>query len=358
MLKFAEAEKQQMENNIDKRVGYWLLIGAIMVMSMVVIGGITRLTHSGLSMVDWKPISGTLPPMNEAEWSAEFENYKSSPEFQKINSHFTLEDFKGIFFWEYFHRLIGRVIGIVFIVPFLYFLFTKKLENRTLRRNLILIFFLGGLQGLIGWYMVKSGLVNNPAVSHYRLALHLSTALLLICCILWTALSVFYPRINREYSEIRKPLLLLLPVVAIQIIYGAFVAGLKAGYIFPSYPKMGPNWIAPGIGQALESEGFISLIGNPLTVQFIHRWFAIIVVLLVGYIFIKGRKLALDQSQQNINTALISMVGVQFLLGVFTLINAVPVSLGVLHQLGAAVLLSIVITGIYFNSFQIKKAPN
>lgn len=358
MLKFAEAEKQQMENNIDKRIGYWLLIGAIMVMSMVVIGGITRLTHSGLSMVDWKPISGTLPPMNEAEWTAEFENYKSSPEFKKINSHFTLEDFKGIFFWEYFHRLIGRVIGIVFIVPFLYFLFTKKLENRTLRRNLILIFFLGGLQGLIGWYMVKSGLVNNPAVSHYRLAMHLSTALLLICCILWTALSVFYPRINRKYSEIRKPLLLLLPVVAIQIIYGAFVAGLKAGYIFPSYPKMGSNWVAPGIGQALENEGWISLIGNPLTVQFIHRWFAIVVVLLVGYIFIKGKKIALNQSQQKINTALISMVGVQFLLGVFTLINAVPVSLGVLHQLGAAILLSIVIIGIYFNSFQIKKAPN
>ena len=326
-----------------------------MVMAMVVIGGITRLTHSGLSMVDWKPISGTLPPMNDAQWTAEFENYQTSPEFQKKNSHFELEDFKSIFFWEYFHRLIGRVIGLVFFFPFLYFLFTKKLQDRKLRTNLIVIFFLGGLQGLIGWYMVKSGLVNNPAVSHYRLALHLSTALLLVSYILWTALGIFYPRTDRFKTVLKKPYQALLVVLAIQIIYGAFVAGLKAGLIFPTYPKMGTSWVPQLIGQAWQEHGLMSLISNPVSIQFIHRWFAVVVVSLVAYMYFKGSQLAMTQIQKNINLAVLITVLVQFLLGVLTLINAVPVTLGVLHQLVAALLLCLVIAGIYFNTYKVEK---
>jgi len=346
-----------MQEKTDKIVGYWLLLGAFLVMSMVVIGGITRLTHSGLSMVDWKPISGSIPPITELEWQAEFENYQSSPEFQKVNAHFELEDFKEIFFWEYFHRLIGRVIGLVFLFPFLYFLITKKLRDKRLKINLIVIFFLGGLQGLIGWYMVKSGLVNDPAVSHYRLALHLSTALLLVSYILWTAMGVFYPNQGKQSNSLRKPYIVLIFILGIQIIYGAFVAGLKAGLIFPTYPKMGDKWVASGIYQAYSSEGLISFIGNPISVQFIHRWFAVVVVSLVAYIYFKGKKLGLNQYQKQSNRALLIMVLIQFLLGVLTLINAVPVSLGVLHQLGAAILLSIVIIGTYFNTYDLKKAP-
>ena len=346
-----------MQEKTDKIVGYWLLLGAFLVMSMVVIGGITRLTHSGLSMVDWKPISGIVPPITELEWQAEFENYQSSPEFQKINAHFELEDFKEIFFWEYFHRLIGRVIGLVFLFPFLYFLFTNKLKDKHLKINLIVIFFLGGLQGLIGWYMVKSGLVSNPAVSHYRLALHLSTALLLVSYILWTAMGVFFPNRGKQPSPLRSSYIALIVILGIQIIYGAFVAGLKAGLIFPTYPKMGNQWVASGIFQAFNNDGWISLIGNPISVQFIHRWFAVVVVSLVAYIYFKGKKLESSNYQKQSNLALLIMVLIQFLLGVLTLINAVPVSLGVLHQLGAAVLLSIVIIGTYFNTYDLKKAP-
>jgi cytochrome c oxidase assembly protein subunit 15 len=340
-----------MQQKSNKAVGYWLLLGAFLVLAMVVIGGITRLTHSGLSMVDWKPISGTLPPLNQEEWITEFEHYKTSPEFQEINTHFELEDFKEIFFWEYFHRLIGRVIGLVFIFPFLYFLWKKQIQGRGLMRNLVIIFFLGGFQGFLGWYMVKSGLVKDPAVSHYRLAMHLSNAFLLVAYILWTSLKVFYPNWEAHKTSLRKGYFTLLFILTVQIIYGAFVAGLKAGLIFPTYPKMGGSWVPQNIATAFENEGFVSLIGNPVSVQFIHRWLAVLVVSVVAFIYFKGKKLKLNSFQKNANNGVLIMVLLQFLLGVLTLINMVPVSLGVLHQLGAAILLCIVIIGIYFNSF-------
>lgn len=344
-----------MMKRTNKKVGYWLILGAALVLTMVVIGGITRLTHSGLSMVSWKPISGTLPPMNETEWLAEFESYKTSPEFQKVNSHFSLEEFKDIFFWEYVHRLLGRVLGIVFLIPFLYFLFKGYLNDVKLRLNLLIIFLLGGLQGLIGWYMVRSGLIDNPAVSHYRLALHFSTALFLVSYITWTALGIFYPIESKAKSALRRPLIYLLPILVVQIIYGAFVAGLKAGFIYPTYPKMGTAWFPEtGVNQWSQL-GFASIFESPIVIQFIHRWFAFAVIAMVIYIFYLSRKIRLANIQASYTTtALLLMVIAQFLLGVFTLINAVPVSLGVLHQLGAVVLLLLCVADLFFNTYKVE----
>ncbi len=317
---------------------------------MVVVGGITRLTHSGLSMVNWHPISGIVPPLNKAEWTAEFDNYKTSPEYIKYNYHFSLEDFKSIFWWEFIHRFIGRIIGIIFLIPFLWFYFTKKLQDKNLIKHLLIIFLLGGLQGFIGWFMVKSGLVNRPSVSHFRLALHLSTALFLFAYILWSALPILKPLSKPQayFNKIHKSLKILITLVSLQIIYGAFTAGLKAGYIYPTYPKMGSDWL-PDIGlDSLKNTGISALVENPILVQFIHRWLAIIVLFFFVRFYLKARKLNLNTSQTKCNNTLIGLIVLQITLGIFTLINAVPVSLGVLHQLGAVLVLGTLVVSLYY----------
>jgi len=337
-----------MQNKTPKIIGYWLLLGAILVVAMVVIGGITRLTQSGLSIVEWKPISGIIPPLSEQDWMVEFSNYKTSPEFIKSNSHFSLDDFKSIFWWEFMHRFIGRMIGFVFLIPFLWFYVTKKITSKPLFKNLIIIFLLGGLQGFIGWFMVKSGLVNRPSVSHYRLALHLSTALFLVGYILWTALPIIAP-IKRTtfFPKLHKKLKILLGLVSFQILYGAFTAGLKAGYMYPSYPKMGADWLPISGVEAFQNLGFVALFEDPVLVQFIHRWLAVVVVLFFISFFLSARKVDLSVVQKKCATFLIWVIVLQFFLGVFTLINAVPVSLGVLHQLGAVVVLVSLIIALY-----------
>ena len=186
----------------NKKVIYWLLTGCFLIFVMVVVGGITRLTHSGLSISSYKLISGTIPPLNEAEWIAEFEHYKQFPEYQKLHNHFDLEDFKDIYFWEYIHRVLGRLLGIVFIIPFLYFLIKKQLTKPTIKKALILL-FLGGFQGFLGWYMVKSGLVDRPSVSHYRLAMHLTTAFITFAYTLWVALDLWYP-VKKEINRFKR----------------------------------------------------------------------------------------------------------------------------------------------------------
>jgi len=339
-----------MQNKTPKIVGYWLLLGAILVITMVVIGGITRLTHSGLSMVKWHPISGIVPPLNTTEWTAEFNHYKTSPEYIKHNYHFTLEDFKSIFWWEFIHRFIGRIIGVVFIVPFLWFYFTKKLQDKNLIKHLLIIFLLGGLQGFIGWFMVKSGLVNRPSVSHFRLALHLSTALFLFAYILWAALPILasIPKKQFFYPKLQKSLKILLGLVSLQIIYGAFTAGLKAGYIYPTYPKMGTDWLPDFAIESLKNTGISALIENPILVQFIHRWLAFVVLFFFVRFYLKAHKLELTVPQIKCNYTLISLIVLQITLGIFTLINAVPVSLGVLHQLGAVLVLATLVVSLYF----------
>ncbi len=361
LILFIFDQNIDMQTKTSKIVGYWLILGAVLVIAMVVIGGITRLTHSGLSMVKWNPISGIVPPLNAADWQTEFNHYKTSPEYIKFNYNFTLDDFKSIFWWEFIHRFIGRLIGFVFLFPFLWFYFTKKLYDKKLLKHLIVIFFLGGLQGFIGWFMVKSGLINRPSVSHFRLALHLVTALFLFGYILWTALpiltsetfegtkktTVYYPKLNITLKW-------LLAILSLQIIYGAFTAGLKAGYIYPTYPKMGSEWLPQIAIDSFKENGFLSLVENHMLVQFIHRWLGATLVILFIYYFLRSKKYRLTKAQQNCNMFLLGMVFLQFGLGIFTLINSVPVSLGVLHQLGAVVLLAILLVTLYYHRKPVK----
>src|SRR6186713_1742516 len=223
----------------DKAVIYWLLSGCVLVFIMVVVGGITRLTNSGLSMTDWHLVTDTLPPLTEAKWQEAFQRYKQFPEYQKINIHndFTLSDYKFIYFWEWFHRFIGRAIGMVFILPFIYFLIKKKLDRSTINKSLILL-GLGGLQGFFGWFMVKSGLIDNPDVSHFRLSLHLTTAFITFAYTYWVALDLIYPEKKIVDSSMRKIARITMTFLLLQIIYGGFVAGLNAGLVHNHWPLM------------------------------------------------------------------------------------------------------------------------
>ncbi len=343
-------------NKTPKIVEKWLILGAVLVIAMVVIGGITRLTESGLSIVSWKPITGIVPPLSEKDWQIEFEHYQSSPEFQIKNSHFTLADFKKIFFWEYLHRFLGRLTGIVFIVPFLYFSFTGKIKDPKLFKNLLVIFLLGALQGYAGWYMVKSGLVDNPNVSHYRLAIHLSLALLLVSLIVWEILKIRYPIVNfynPKHQKIRNLLRITFVLLSIQILYGAFMAGLNAGYIYPTFPKMGNEWIPDSIFTAFQEIGIISFIENPISVQFVHRWLGAGILIFIGWIFIKLRKEIISARQQKGLNMLLFTVSAQFTLGVFTLLFSVPLILGVLHQMVAVILLLSLVITFYFFRYKI-----
>ena len=323
----------------NKRVFYWLITGCVLIFIMVVVGGITRLTHSGLSMSNYKLITGTIPPMNQAEWQEAFDLYKQYPEYQKINYNFTLEDFKGIYFWEWLHRVIGRLIGLVFLIPFLYFLIRKQLSRSTIRKCIVLL-FLGGFQGFLGWYMVKSGLVDRPDVSHYRLAMHLTTAFITFAYTLWVALDIRYP----EKKEIQKKFRNLVRwgffVLMLQIIWGAFVAGLDAGWIHNHWPTMSDGeWMHESV--TIEREPlWKNFVEGKSGVQFVHRYLAYVVVAFIGVIAYRSRKMSLMPAQRNGIRLLVGLVVVQFVLGVFTLLLNVPVSLGVLHQMVAFFLLS------------------
>ena len=306
---------------------------------MVIVGGITRLTHSGLSMSNYKLISGTIPPLNEAEWIEAFELYKQYPEYQKLNSHFDLEDFKDIYFWEWLHRVIGRFIGIVFLVPFLYFLVRKKLDGPTIKKCLILL-GMGAFQGFLGWYMVKSGLVDRPDVSHYRLAAHLSTAFLTFAYCLWVALDLIFPKKKAVNTPFRNLVRVGLVVLMIQIIWGAFVAGLDAGFIHNHWPLMSEGKLIHETVYIEQQPLLKNFIEGRSGVQFVHRYLAYIVVAIIIFIWWRSKKLTVTPLQNNGIKALLVLVGVQFLLGVLTLIWAVPVWLGVVHQVGAFLLLA------------------
>jgi cytochrome c oxidase assembly protein subunit 15 len=343
-------------NKTPKIIERWLMLGALLVILMIVIGGITRLTQSGLSIIHWKPISGIVPPLNEIEWLKEFEHYKSSPEFILKNSHFDLDDFKKIFFWEYIHRLLGRIIGIVFIVPFLFFAFTRKIKDPRLFKNLLIIFLLGALQGYAGWYMVQSGLTQNPNVSHYRLAIHLGLALILLSFIVWEILKLRFPIINYSYPKHHKTRNLLrvaLGLLSIQLIYGAFMAGLKAGYVFPTFPKMGNTWIPEIITTALNNYGIISLVENPISVQFIHRWLGTFLLIFIFWIFLTTRKLTISANQSKSIKMVLHTTTLQFVLGVLTILFSVPLYLGILHQLVAVILLTNLVIAYYFFRYKI-----
>ncbi len=322
----------------NKKVIYWLLTGCFLIFIMVIVGGITRLTDSGLSISNYKLITGTIPPLNETEWQEAFELYQQYPEYQKLHSHFTINDFKSIYFWEWLHRVIGRVIGMIFIIPFIYFLITKQLTKKTIKKCLVLL-ILGGFQGFLGWYMVKSGLVDMPDVSHYRLAAHLTTAFLTFAATLWVALDLFYPSKKSVNIKFRNLIVVSYIILVIQIIYGAFVAGLKAGLLHNHWPLMNEGKFIHHTVYALDPF-YKNLIENPSAIQFVHRTLAYLVVVSILMLWYKSRKLSLSNLQKKgINTLLI-LVGFQFLLGIFTILYAVPLWLGIAHQIGAFFLLS------------------
>ncbi len=322
----------------NKKVIYWLLTGCFLIFIMVIVGGITRLTDSGLSISNYKLITGTIPPLNETEWQEAFELYQQYPEYQKLHSHFTINDFKSIYFWEWLHRLIGRIIGMVFIIPFIYFLISKQLTKKTIKKCLVLL-VLGGFQGFLGWYMVKSGLVDMPDVSHYRLAAHLTTAFLTFAATLWVALDLFYPRKKPANIKFRNLIVVSYIILVIQIIYGAFVAGLKAGLMHNHWPLMNEGKLIHHTVYALDPF-YKNLIENPSAIQFVHRTLAYLVVISILILWFKARKLENTSLQRKGINMLLVLVGFQFLLGVFTILYAVPLWLGIAHQIGAFFLLS------------------
>lgn len=322
----------------------WLLSGCFLIFLMVVIGGITRLTHSGLSITEWNLLMGTLPPLNGQQWQELFEKYQQSPEFREVHYFFTLSDFKSIFWWEYIHRLLGRLIGIVFIVPFFYFLVKRKI-SRALLPKLILIFLLGALQGFLGWFMVKSGLVNKPAVSHYRLAAHLITAFATFGYIVWVVLGITSlqpPHATSELfsktknlKQLRGLAFVLFFVIIVQVIFGAFVAGLKAGYLYPTFPRMGTEWMAEEINTAFAENGWVTFVENGAAVQFIHRWLGILILFIAIALWLAAKRMEMPFRMSMAVRLMIVMVLLQFALGLFTLLYSVPVHLAVLHQAGA-----------------------
>ncbi|MEO8933554.1 MAG: COX15/CtaA family protein, partial [Xanthomarina sp.] len=317
----------------NNRVIYWLLTGCALIFIMVVVGGITRLTNSGLSMSDYKLITDAIPPLNEAEWQQEFELYQQYPEYQKLHYHFSLEDFKGIYFWEWLHRLIGRVIGLVFIIPFIYFLVSKQLTKKTINKSLVLL-ALGAFQGFLGWFMVKSGLVDMPNVSHYRLAAHLTTAFLTFAATLWVALDLIFPEKKEVDKKFRNLIIVGYLILVFQIVYGAFVAGLKAGLLHNHWPFMNEGKFMHHTVYILEPF-YKNLIENPSGLQFVHRTFAYVVVVIILIIWFQGKKQSLTKYQNLALDSLFALVFVQFALGVFTIIYQVPLWLGVAHQVGA-----------------------
>jgi len=338
---------QEISDN-DRAIMRWLLLCLLLVFSMVILGGVTRLTGSGLSMVTWHP-TGALPPMSTEQWLAEFELYKQFPEYQKLNRGMSLDAFKSIYWFEYSHRMLGRLIGLTFLLPFLYFWLRKKIKPG-LTPRLVAMFILGGLQGLLGWYMVKSGLVSNPAVSQYRLTAHLLAAILIYGFILWTILDLAGGRAYRRLDESsepgwRKASLALCGLLLLTIVTGGFVAGLDAGLIYNSFPLMGGRLIPEGI--AALSPWYLNPLENMVTVQFNHRWLAVATGILLFVWYLRGRSRFDDGPVQRSFKLVGMMVIIQVALGIATLLMQVPVLLGALHQAGALLLFSALLFNVH-----------
>jgi cytochrome c oxidase assembly protein subunit 15 len=318
------------------RVWLGLVLGLILL--MVAVGGITRLTESGLSMVTWEPILGTLPPMSEEAWQFRFDQYRAFPEYQQLNKGMSLDEFKAIFFWEYLHRLLGRLLGLAYALPLAVFWLRGKIRG-ALKPQLLVGLILGGGQGVMGWYMVKSGLVDNPFVSHYRLAAHLGLAFVVFAYLLRVLLSIV-PFRDREAPASRRArawawgLTLLLVV---QILWGAFVAGLNAGYLYNTFPTMQGYWVPPEWSH-LQPQ-WINAFDNPVTVQLIHRWLGIllVVVTLAAWWQLRSDPSMEGRKRRALHAMALLMLG-QFWLGVFTLVMIVPIALATMHQVMACLL--------------------
>jgi len=322
-----------------KPLAIWLRCVCVSVVVILIVGGVTRLTGSGLSMVDWRPIAGILPPITDTQWNEVFDQYKGSPEYQKVNAGMSLEAFKDIFFWEYLHRIMGRIVGLLCLLPYLWFLFRKKLALNFRIQGLILVLLVGA-QGLMGWYMVKSGLVNNPEVSHYRLAAHLGLAFSVFGLGWWMLqdLNTQGPEEPKErgLGRLRLFACILLGLLCLQITYGAFTSGMKAGYGFNTFPKMQKEWLPEGLfGLSPFWKNFVE---DKFSVQFIHRWMGTALTLATfGFAWFSFKTGNLNETRKRRLRWVVGLVAVQFSLGVATILLIIdfPILLPVIHQLVA-----------------------
>ncbi len=308
-----------MVNKKSKAVGIWLLSGVFMIIMQVLLGGVTRLTESGLSITEWKPITGALPPMSQNAWQTEFEKYKHIGQFQLLHSTFTIDDFKFIFFWEWFHRLWARLMGVVFVVGFAYFLIKKYFDKKMIV-PFIILFLLGALQGLIGWIMVASGLNETSVyVNHIKLALHFVAALVLLCYTLWFALKLLIPNERIIVSlSINKLTVFSLILLSVQLFYGAFMSGLKAAPFAPTWPDVN--------GSIIPNTFFnFNWVNDPISVQFIHRTLAYLLIIVLLFWFVKAKELASIETNSLLNKIVflpVILTFFQIILGIFTILNA------------------------------------
>lgn len=330
---------------ISEKIFVWLFICAAAVFLMALIGATTRLTESGLSIVEWKPVTGALPPLDEAGWQAEFDLYKQSPQFVKVNHDMTLADFKKIYFWEWIHRLWGRLIGVIYAVPLLFFWRSLPAEKRIPALGIL---GLGFAQGFMGWYMVKSGLVDQPAVSHYRLAAHLMLAFLIYGCLLRFGLGfVAAPRAGAEQlARLRSFTRATIAAAALTMIWGAFTAGLDAGLVYNTFPTMDGHWLPPELSQA--EPLWRAFFADPAVVQFAHRVLAMLTFVKVVTLMVRTLKLSPPPQIKKIALALGAAALAQVSLGIATLLTGVNIVLAVAHQGGALVLLSLLICLLHY----------
>jgi cytochrome c oxidase assembly protein subunit 15 len=338
----APAAPAAQARNGDRAVAAWLLACCALVFAMVVVGGVTRLTHSGLSIVEWQPIVGALPPLDEAGWQETFGKYKQTPEYRLVNPHMTLEGFKNIFWWEYVHRLLGRLIGAAFLLPLLWFALRGKIA-RGLTWKFAVIFGLGALQGALGWYMVKSGLVDNPRVSQYRLTAHLGLAFLIYAAMLWVALDLLFPRTHpgTVSAGLRRFAFALAALIFAMVLSGGLVAGIRAGLAYNTFPLMNGRLVPPEIF-SLEP-WYLNFSSNIATVQFDHRLIAWLLALLVPGFWLQVRRAAAPRGAKLGADLLLAALALQITLGIATLLLAVPVPLAAAHQAGALLVFSAVL---------------
>ncbi len=324
----------------DRQVARWLILCAAVIFGMIILGGVTRLTHSGLSMVEWKPLIGAIPPLTEQHWLTEFEKYKQFPEYQKTNLGMSLDGFKSIFMYEYLHRVLGRVIGILFALPMLYF-FLRRRVRPGLAPSLVILFFMGGLQGLLGWYMVKSGLVDNPRVSQYRLTAHLGVAVAIYAYMLWVAFGLlFTDRATREKKHSNNACwtLVLVALVYLMILSGGLVAGTRAGLAYSTWPLMGTSFIPAGLYASVPP--WLAMFEDITTIQFNHRMLAYVLFVLLNAFALMVYRSAPKGHGKLGAVLLMVALWVQMSLGISTLLLHVPVSLATAHQGGAVLLLT------------------
>lgn len=321
-------------------IANWLLAVAALVVAMVIVGGITRLTESGLSITEWKPVTGALPPLNQGDWMTEFEKYRATPEYQQINAGMSLSDFKFIYFWEWAHRLLARLVGVAFALPLVWFAVKRAVPAGYMKR-LIPLFALGGLQGAIGWWMVVSGLSERTDVSHFRLAVHLLLALFILAALVWTALDLKALARNHNARPARLTgfAAVISAILFIQLLFGAYVAGMNAGQVSNSWPMMNDHFIPQGI--AWDNGWIFAVLNDPFLIHFIHRWWAWATV---AALIIMARQVKAAGSRRA-SIAIHSAFGIQILLGIATVMTGVNITLAVLHQAVGALLVAAVAWG-------------